>query len=105
MKEKTTEIYIETHERIVFRQTTAHEIETVCAACQAETVFLAPERAAFFYGLSAREIYRRIESGTIHFLETATGATLVCAASLSMNTGVSTELDLLTTGENYEEPE
>lgn len=84
MKQQTTEFYIETRERIVFRRTSAQEVETVCAACGgAAAVFIVPERAAFLFDLTTREIYRRIERGAIHFLETDAGATLVCAASLS----------------------
>ena len=33
--------------------------------------------------VTTREIYRRIERDTVHFLETDSGATLVCTASLS----------------------
>ena len=102
MKQKTTEIFIETQERIVFRQTSAREIETACAACDSDSIFIQPERAAFLFNLTTREIYRRIERGTIHFLETDAGATLVCAASLSTGSGVLTELDLPTTEEDYE---
>lgn len=103
MKQTTKEIFIETRERIVFRQTTSMEIETVCSACNAASIFIQPERAALFFKLTPREIYRRIENGAIHFLETATGATLVCAASLSTTTGVSIELCLPTDGESYDE--
>ena len=93
MKRKITEIHIETRERIVFRQTSAQEIETACAACDSDSIFIQPERAAFLFNLTTREIYRRIERGTIHFLETASGATLVCAASLSTKTDEFTRID------------
>ena len=63
MKQQTTEIYIETRERIVFRQTSAQEIEAVCAACDSASIFIEPERAAFLFNLKTREIYRRIERG------------------------------------------
>ena len=101
MKTKQIEIHIKTHERIVFRQISPQEIETVCAGCQIETVFLAPERAAFLFSLTTREIYRRIERGIVHSLETDSGATLVCSASLSsINSGDLKQLDSSLNGEN-----
>lgn len=83
MKQKTTEIYIETRERLVFRTTSADEIEMVCPSCDSVSIFIRPERAALLFNLTAREVYNRIERDAVHFLETDSGATLVCAASLS----------------------
>ena len=83
MKAKTTEIRIETREKILFRRTSPHEIETVCNSCEAASVFMLPERAAYLFDVTAREIYRRVEEGAIHFMETRAGLTLVCTASLS----------------------
>ena len=83
MKAKTTEILIETREKILFRRTSPHEIETVCIGCAAISIFMLPERAAYLFNVTAREIYRRVEKGAIHFLETRAGLTFVCAASLS----------------------
>ena len=51
------------------------------------SVFLPPERATSLFNITIREIYRRIERGSVHFLDTASGTTLVCAASLSINSG------------------
>lgn len=101
MKQQTTEFFIETRERIVFRQTSAQEIETACELCGAISVFILPERAAFLFNLSTREIYRRIERGAVHFLETATGITLVCAASFSIN--AANEKSNLQVGEEVKE--
>lgn len=99
MKQQTTEFYIETRERIVFRQTSAQEINAACERCQSDSIFIVPERAAFLFDLTTREIYRRIERGAIHFLETAAGATLVCAASLSNDAGDFKRLDSINKGE------
>lgn len=93
MKAKTTEISIETQERILFRQTSSHEIERICGQCETHSVFLNPERAALLFNVTAREIYRRVERGAIHFIETASGTTLVCAASLSGATDERTKFD------------
>jgi hypothetical protein len=88
MKSRKTEIFVETEERIVLlRQGCAQAIEMVCPGCQTDSVFIAPERAALLYGLTTREIFRFIECDTIHFFETAEGATLVCAASLCTQPG------------------
>ena len=101
MKQKTTEIYIETRERIVFRKTSAEEIETVCPACNSVSIFIQPERAALLFNLTTREVYSRIERDAVHFLETDSGATLVCAASLSsINSGDLKQLDSSLNGEN-----
>lgn len=85
MKQETIEIFIEQNERLVFRQTTAREIEAMCEACREISLFIAPERAALLFNLTTREIYRRIEGGAIHFFETDGGAAFVCATSLSVN--------------------
>lgn len=102
MKQQTTEIHIETRERIIFRQTSAQELETCCAECGAAAVFILPERAAFLFDLTTREIYRRIERGAIHFLETDAGVTLVCANSLSVNPGGTKKSNLSLKGEKDE---
>ena len=93
MKQQTTEIFIETREKIVFRQTSAQEVSAVCERCGSDSIFIVPERAAFLFDLTTREIYRRVESGAIHFLETGAGSTFVCAASLSNNAGELKMLD------------
>jgi hypothetical protein len=41
-----------------------------------------PEAAAARAGLRVREIYRLVEAGSVHFLESADGTVLVCVDSL-----------------------
>ena len=82
MKNKKTEIWIETREQIIVRSLPVKFYAT-CLDCQTETVFLAPEHAAAINNISLREIFRLVEGGAIHFLETETGATLLCFISLS----------------------
>ncbi len=53
-----------------------------CERCAAETVMLAPNEAAAAAQTTAREIFRRVETNEIHFLETESGALLVCRNSL-----------------------
>ncbi len=81
MKYRKIEIHIEKRERITFFRAT-EEIRIICAVCECETLFIAPERAAVSHGLTMREIFRRVESGAIHFIETREGLTLICLNSL-----------------------
>lgn len=43
---------------------------------------IAPEIAAFLCGTTARNVYRLIESGAVHFIEMPTGELLICANSI-----------------------
>lgn len=53
-----------------------------CERCAAESVMILPNEAAAVLQTTAREIFRRVETDEIHFLETRTGALLVCRNSL-----------------------
>ena len=53
-----------------------------CKECGAETQLVPPDDAADFAGLNAREIYRRVEIGHIHFAELSDGSLLVCLNSI-----------------------
>jgi hypothetical protein len=57
-----------------------------CEHCGAEGRMLTPEETAATCGLSSREVYRRVEDGSIHFRETSTGLLLICIASLAGET-------------------
>lgn len=81
MQQRKSEIFIQTRERIFVRRS-VNELQAVCAECQTEIVFILPEQAALQAGTSVREIFCRVESGAVHFIETADGLTLVCPASL-----------------------
>jgi len=41
-----------------------------------------PNQAANIAGTDARVIFRKVESGQIHFIESADGALLICKQSL-----------------------
>jgi len=41
-----------------------------------------PGQTALISGLTAREVYRRVEAGEVHFIETIEGLVLVCFDSL-----------------------
>lgn len=42
-----------------------------------------PNEAALITGKDARAIFREVESGQIHFIESANGALLICKQSLA----------------------
>jgi len=44
-----------------------------------------PEHAAVVGQTTTREIYRRVESGDLHFVETREGELLICGNSLPHN--------------------
>ncbi len=54
-----------------------------CAECPAPALMLTPEEAAALTGLSTRSLYRQVEAGQFHFVETAEGRLLVCPNSLA----------------------
>ncbi|HWP44095.1 MAG TPA: hypothetical protein VNO14_12705 [Blastocatellia bacterium] len=80
-RKKRTEITIETDEILEIRSS-ARAVFAWCAGCQAEVRIVTVDQAALLAGVSARSIYRRIESGQVHFAETPQGLLLVCLPSL-----------------------
>ncbi len=79
---KRTETIIETHEVWVVRRP-AGPPTAWCRDCAGHPAMLTPEEAAGLSGLSLRAIFRLIEAGRVHFLETAGDRLLVCPASLA----------------------
>ena len=74
---------------IKLRQTTRRVIllpETeeiiACPECEGDEVMIAAETVASVSGFSRREIYRMVEEGKVHFLETEEGILFVCLKSL-----------------------
>lgn len=84
---KHTEIIIEQHEVTIFKSG-QHRVwpeqpqRGTCPFCEQEVIVLTAEAAAQIAGVSRREIYRHIESGELHFSETAEGVVQVCLTSL-----------------------
>ena len=77
---RTAEILIETHRRfIIFSLDEAAE-QKFCPECR--EAMLTAEQAARFFQINARRVYKLIETGAAHFVETETGAALICLASL-----------------------
>ena len=76
---RRTVITIESHRLTVVRS--RRPIEMWCKACDKDLPMLTPEAAAAFAGVSPRAIYRCVESGELHFIDTSDGALLICSGS------------------------
>jgi hypothetical protein len=79
MKQKT-EITFEVEETIILRQS-GNRLEAFCPQCQALVEMITPQLAAAVSKKPIREIFRLIESGRLHFMET--DEIRVCLNSLS----------------------
>ena len=80
-KNSKTEITIETHRTLVVRRR-PNFVTARCAACAVDVAFASPEDAARLTGVGAREIYRAVEEGQLHFIETGNRQLRVCMTSL-----------------------
>jgi RNA polymerase sigma factor (sigma-70 family) len=76
-----TEITIETHRTFIVRRR-PNLTQAWCAGCAATVSFASPEDAAQLAGSSAREIYRAVEAGQLHFIEAGDRLLRICVASL-----------------------
>ena len=56
-----------------------------CPFCEGDEVMIVAESAASVFAFSRREIYRMVEAGKVHFLETAERVLFVCQKSLEDN--------------------
>ena len=83
MKKTTRTIELTVERSEFFIRRSQRTVSAWCAECGGQVAVAAPEEAARATGTSARTIYRRIEAGTIHFMETPEGCLLVCLVSLS----------------------
>jgi excisionase family DNA binding protein len=82
MMKKRTETIIETHQvQIVRRRKRA--ARAWCEACAAAVRMVTSEEAATLAGVTQRTIYRRVEAGELHFVETPEGALLICSNSIT----------------------
>lgn len=70
---------IETRSVTVLRA--GDDLRHPCAGCQSGDWMIPIEQATALTGVSACEVYRRIEAQTIHFGETPTGEILICLNS------------------------
>lgn len=79
MKSKRrTVITLETHETTIVR---ARKQTAFCEFCQSKLRMLTPDAAVVLQS-TARLVFRRVETGELHFLETATGSLMLCGNSV-----------------------
>jgi Domain of unknown function (DUF4124) len=81
VKKTKTEITIRTDEVVILR-TNRRESRICCQQCQGETLMITPEEAKALANTSAREIYRWVETGQIHYTESPDGSVLLCPDSI-----------------------
>ena len=82
MTKRITNITFETEQTYTFAVREAITGSAWCAACGAESQLATIEETARRAGLTELATYRRLESGALHFMETADGRVLVCLNSL-----------------------
>lgn len=80
-RRRRTEVTIRTHQVTTVRPL-RQPFFAWCQACAAGVPMVAPEGAAEIARASTREVYRRVESGELHFVETAAGDLFICCPSL-----------------------
>jgi hypothetical protein len=79
--EKHTRITINTSELTLIKKLQGIAIAD-CLPCGARVEMATPEQAVTLTGIPSRVIYGWVESGQLHFLETAEGHLLICLPSL-----------------------
>lgn len=78
-----TKITIETQRRTVVRF--PRRLTIWCEACGQSVQMIAADEAAVRAGVSTRTIYRPVERGQLHFVETDEGRLLNCPNSLPLS--------------------
>ncbi len=79
MKQKT-EIEIEFSETVAYSRR-SERFESFCPQCKSLVEMSTPQIAAILTRTTEREVYRLIETGKVHFVET--GSVLVCLKSFT----------------------
>ena len=79
-KRVKTEINLQIEESVAIR---SHSLlRGDCPQCQTSVRMLPANEAAIIARMSAREIYRLVETGGLHFIEDQNGLLYVCSESL-----------------------
>ena len=86
--EKQIVITAEKSETYVIRQQPKSTVHVWCHGCDQEIECLTVEQAVTLTGLSARRLFRMVETEGIHFSETGDGQLLVCPNSIAVFTRV-----------------
>ena len=80
-KKKTTIVTFESRERTTISRS-AYPVIAWCERCGADVEMITPNEAAALGRSDARAIFRGVESGEIHSIETSEGALMICMSSI-----------------------
>ena len=75
------EVTVETDEIAIIRGL-QDKVLSLCPECADAVVMMTPDEAALIARTTTREIYRRVEEGSVHPVETPEGFLLVCPRSV-----------------------
>lgn len=78
---RITEITIEATESVTIRRS-AGSVRPVCIACEPAGEMLTLNEACALSRMGARNLFREIEAGRLHFHETESGSIFICLHSL-----------------------
>lgn len=90
MFSRRTVITFETLERSYYRRSESESVHARCDQCRHPVIWLTPNQVVAATGLTLREIFRRIESNSFHFIETPLGLLQICPNSLELKLGART---------------
>lgn len=79
-----TEFEIEVNETVAYSRR-SERFENFCPVCKCMTEMATPQVGAILARMTEREIYRLVETGDVHFVET--DRVLVCLSSLPEHDG------------------
>lgn len=78
-----TEIKFEMHELTVIRVRRSQTVTAFCTQCKAKVKHLSVARASAVLGVSETAVFRLVECGAAHSMETASGRLYLCGNSVS----------------------
>lgn len=81
-RKRRMEIMVEQHQLLVIHSPVIESGTLECAICPTQSPMIIAEDAATLLSMTRREVYRAIETGNVHFIETAEGILFVCIESL-----------------------
>ena len=82
MKRKSRRAVLIETEQISFLVNRASTDFMICEKCGEDAVMLTLEKVSEGAGIHKREIYRRVESGTVHYQERENGDVFICLQDL-----------------------
>src|SRR4051794_17883963 len=82
-KTKKISISTESHEIYIMRTNGTKTLRGSCVECRGEVELLTLDDAVSISGRNTGDLIRRVESGLVHSVETASGHWLVCRPSLN----------------------